>query len=122
MESLPWNLGSALGPDHPHVAVAKSNLAKVLLELHREAEALPLAESAYARRQRDDTPATFRADTQFVLARALWSVDRPHRDRTRARELAELALRSFRSDQDLHANVIHSIERWLDDPRAPLER
>ncbi|MCH9684666.1 MAG: serine/threonine-protein kinase [Deltaproteobacteria bacterium] len=112
-------LESALGSNHPRVAMSRSNLAKVLLEQHREAEALPLAELAFARRQHDDTPAQYRAETALVLARILWNIERPHRDRSRAQQIAENALRSYDTPVDERGSEYRSVQQWLDDHRAP---
>jgi tetratricopeptide (TPR) repeat protein len=107
-----------LGDDHPDVAMARSSLAASLANLDRFEEALPLAERAWARRQRDDIPVDYQAETSFVLARILWDIDGPSRDRHRARRLAERALRVFREDKATHADEFREVQRWLDD-RTP---
>jgi tetratricopeptide (TPR) repeat protein len=112
-------LDKALGPDHPQVAQARNNLADVLIDLHRPAEALPLAERAWARHRRDDVPATLRGETAFLLASLLWTLPPPARDRPRARELGEEAQRSFQQVEDPPQEAITAIERWLDDHPRP---
>ncbi|MCH9684994.1 MAG: tetratricopeptide repeat protein [Deltaproteobacteria bacterium] len=102
----------AVGSDHPQVAQVRSTLADTLCDLGRASEALPLAELAWQRHRRDDTPEDAEADAASVLARALWTVESPQRDRARARALAEDALQSFRGMGAVGDKTQH-LEQWL---------
>jgi tetratricopeptide (TPR) repeat protein len=113
-------LEKALAPDHPDVAVSRGNLARLLLKLDRTAEALPLAEQAWAHQQDDEIPNEYRADTAFLLCRILWAVEGPARDRKRARTLAEDALRLYREAGSEYAS---DVQQWLSDRgKDPLRR
>ncbi|MCH9685526.1 MAG: tetratricopeptide repeat protein, partial [Deltaproteobacteria bacterium] len=101
------------GLDHPEVASTRTVLADVLLRLGRQAEALSLAEQAWARSQRDDIDASDRATTAFVLARILWSIEGAARDRRRAKELADTALRIYRADEEAEHDDEREVEQWL---------
>jgi tetratricopeptide (TPR) repeat protein/predicted Ser/Thr protein kinase len=107
----------ALGADHEYVAMSRHNLASVLLELGHVQEALPLAERAWARRSEPDVPAVQRAETAFLLARALWQPHASGSERKRARELAEAALRAYGDAQGVDADEPREVERWLDEHR-----
>ena len=115
-------LGSmgSLDPDHPYLANARTLLASVLLAQDRADQAREFAEQAWARRQRDDVPVAHRADTAFVLARILSSVERAPSDHARALELADDALRSYRASGSTHPGTIAAVQQWLD-AHPPLE-
>jgi tetratricopeptide (TPR) repeat protein len=102
----------ALGPDHPDVATGRSNFAIVLFEQGRNAQALPLAEKAWTRHQRDDIRAEQRATTAFGLARVLWAVDGPDRDRPRARQLAQAARDAY-DEADGYEDMVAKVDQWL---------
>jgi eukaryotic-like serine/threonine-protein kinase len=106
-------LEAALGADHPAVAMARHNLANFLRWRNRPAEALPLAEQAWTRRQQDDMPPELRAETAFLLARILWIVDGPDRDRARARILAEDAQASYARVDDPDDEGLDEFQQWL---------
>jgi hypothetical protein len=101
-----------LGPDHPFVGQSQTNLARTLIELGRPEEALPLAETAWTRRQGDEVPPELRGDTAFVLAQALWETKK---DRARARSLAERAAADFRTPDGRHDDLLAIIEAWIRD-------
>ncbi len=107
----------ALGPDHPHVALSRLGLADLLVDLGRAAEALPLAELAWARLSTDGNTPDNHAEAAFVLASALWDVQEPSRDRARAHALAEDALRLSREAGDAHRNYTKKVRRWLSSHR-----
>ncbi|MEM9454373.1 MAG: serine/threonine-protein kinase [Myxococcota bacterium] len=104
---------AALDPEHPDLAQSHTYLAEVLLALDREDEARPLAEQGWARHRRDDIRPSDRAYTAFVLARVLWSIEGSYRDRTRARALAEDAVRSYRAAGAAHESDARDVEQWL---------
>jgi eukaryotic-like serine/threonine-protein kinase len=108
-----WGLEAALGADHPAVALARHNLANFLRWRSRPAEALPLAEQAWTRRQQDDMPPELRAETAFLLARILWIVDAPDRDRARGGALAEDARASYARVDDPDDEGLAELQRWL---------
>jgi eukaryotic-like serine/threonine-protein kinase len=110
-------LEAALGADHPAVALARHNLANFLRWRSRPAEALPLAEQAWTRRQQDDMPPELRAETAFLLARILWIVDAPDRDRARARTLAEDAQAAYERVDDPNDERLAELQQWLQQHR-----
>jgi hypothetical protein len=79
---------------------------------------LELAEQAWARRGGNEVPARLRGESAFLLARILSNAKRPVRDRTRAKALAEDALRSFQVAEDDHRDEVREVEQWLE-RRAP---
>lgn len=85
----------ALGPDHPHVAIARGGLARVLLMQGRPAQARVVAELAWARLQRSDLPAVERGDAALTLAEAMWEAGEGEDDRRRARALADGAWKAY---------------------------
>ncbi len=98
-----------LDDDHPDLAMTRNNLALVLVELERPDEALPLAERAWERRSREDTPPRFRALTAYVLAKALWGTGQ----RARARAMAEDSLESYAKAPDNHAAGAAEVRKWI---------
>jgi tetratricopeptide (TPR) repeat protein len=103
----------ALPGDHDELAHARSVLADLLVDRGRAAEAVPLAEQAWARRQRDDTPPERRAETAFVLARATWAADPTRDGYDRARALATRARRAFREAGGAHTEALAAVDAWL---------
>ncbi len=110
---------AALAPDHPSVAKSRHNLANHLRVQGRSADALPLAEQAWTRRQQDDVPPSTRAETAFVLARVLWAIRGPDRDRPRARRLAADALASYRKAGEEYEDTVAFVDLWLREHPAP---
>ncbi|MEM9458849.1 MAG: serine/threonine-protein kinase [Myxococcota bacterium] len=104
-----------LGPEHPYAARSRSNLAEVLLEQGHAEHARRQAEQAWTHQQRDDIPAEHRAQTAFVLARALWP---DHAQRARARTLAERARDGFAAHGQGSKDQRLEVERWLRHHRA----
>ncbi|MEM9456755.1 MAG: tetratricopeptide repeat protein [Myxococcota bacterium] len=98
-------------PEHPALGAARSVLARLLVSSERFEEARPTAEAAWERQQRDDVLADDQAAAAFALARVLWNVKAPHRDRSRARWLAELAADRLEANGD---PVDPEIRRWLE--------
>ncbi|HWB77270.1 MAG TPA: serine/threonine-protein kinase [Nannocystaceae bacterium] len=87
----------ALGQDHPTLAHPLVGLATIALDRGDATAALPFAERAHALRSREGTQPEAIAETQFLLARALWDTGG---DRVRARELAEQAAAFWREHPD----------------------
>ncbi|MCH9686271.1 MAG: serine/threonine-protein kinase [Deltaproteobacteria bacterium] len=100
--------------DHTVVADSRFLLASVLLDLGRTDEAVALAEQAWSKRQRGDSPRGSRANVAFLLGRALWSASPPARDRARARTLAKDALRSYSDAGEAFEERAERVQRWLD--------
>jgi hypothetical protein len=94
-----------------------ASLANFLRWRSRPAEALPLAEQAWTRRQQDDMPPELRARTAFLLARILWIVDGPDRDRARARTLAEDAQAAYERVDDPNDEGLAELQQWLQQHR-----
>ena len=82
-----------------------------MLALDRPPEALLLAEQAWTGRQGDDIPTGECAKTALLLARILWVVKGPARDRARARRLAKDALDAYRELED--GEHVDETQRWL---------
>ena len=102
-----------LDADHPTLAQSRTTLALLLLERARYDEALSLAEAAWKRRQRDDTPPGQKGTTAFLLARALWNSSE-HSDRERARRLARVAQEAHGQAGPSHEQSQHDVGEWLE--------
>ena len=98
-------------PEHPALGAARSVLARLLVSSERFEEARPTAEAAWERQQRDDVLPDDQAAAAFALARVLWNVETPHRDRSRAQWLAEFAADVLEANGD---PVDPEIRRWLE--------
>lgn len=100
--------------DHPDTTMAHTDLARLLMELDRAADALPIIERAWDRQQRDDEfQPVHRAYTTFVLARTRWELARSHNDRSEARRLAEDALEGLRALGQATRGDVLDVEAWL---------
>ncbi len=110
-------LEATIGPDDNAVARARASLADVLRNVGRASEALPLAELAWARHQRDNFSRGEAPVTAFILARILWDIEPPARDRIRARSLAEGARVSHENDRRPDKEQMDEVQRWLDTHR-----
>ena len=104
--------------DHPNLAQARQVLAALLLRAGRLDEALSLAEQSWARRRQPGIQAKDRAETAFTLARILWMVEGRQRDRTRARELAEDAARSYEA-KGAAPEALAEVQGWLEEHPLP---
>jgi hypothetical protein len=105
----------ALGRDHPMIATVTTVLAQTLLERDRASEAVLLAERAWAIRQREDIPATRRADSAFVLARAMRATGQSPE---RVRELAETAAEIYAEADPPRTDKRDEVLMWLREPPA----
>jgi tetratricopeptide (TPR) repeat protein len=103
-----------LSEEHPDVAQSRNNLALLLVQRERYAEAAELAELAWPRRQADDVPANERADTAFILARALWELGDESDRRKRARALATDAYETMVKAEGECAGTCLEMKDWLD--------
>ncbi|MCL4226427.1 MAG: serine/threonine-protein kinase [Myxococcales bacterium] len=103
-----------LGPDHPTLAYALHGLGASRLALGDAAAAVAALEHAYRIRAGKDVDPGLRADTGYVLAKALWASGGPGTPaRRRAVELATATRRAF-------AELGHPADPWLDaHGRAP---
>jgi tetratricopeptide (TPR) repeat protein len=97
------------GKDHTDVALALTGLGELDLRQGRAREAVPLLERALRLRGRQHVDPQLRAQTQFVLARALDVLD----DRPRARELATKARAAFASGKQPALGRAAEVGRWL---------
>jgi tetratricopeptide (TPR) repeat protein len=108
-----------LGPKDPDYLSSLDGYAFTLLVLGRYAEALPHAERAWS--LRDTRAPKQRADTAFVLARLLWNVPEPARDRPRAYELAQDAHATYRAAGTTSAQQADEVEQWLEEKPGDCE-
>ncbi|MCH9688432.1 MAG: serine/threonine-protein kinase [Deltaproteobacteria bacterium] len=103
----------ALGSEHPDTTKGYCIVSDFLLERSRIAEALPFTEQCWAARDDRELSLNRRADAAFVLARALWQVEGPLRDRRRARKLGREALRLHRAAAEPSEEAIERVRQWL---------
>jgi len=99
--------------EHERAAAAETEatLAELLVEQGRADEAVGLAEHAVRSAALDSVGAEERGFARYVLALALW--DSPaHRDRARARRMAELA-RSDLASTGRDADTVKMLDTWL---------
>ncbi|MEM7157595.1 MAG: serine/threonine-protein kinase [Myxococcota bacterium] len=108
---------AASGPDHRRTIQLRVDLALVLLRLGRASEGLPLIERAWAQRKGEGIPAGAQAETAFVLAQFLWAIERPHRDRARAIEMAEESVRRYESASEAYEDDLEKARQWLKEHR-----
>ena len=98
-----------IGPDSAWVAYALTGIgATYVAEGNPNSALVPLERAARILRDADMDPAA-RAETNFVLARALWD---SNRDRGRARDLAEQARIDYAKTPA--KDSLAEVERWLD--------
>jgi tetratricopeptide (TPR) repeat protein len=105
----------ALGPDHPTVAYPLFGLATLALSQGRATAAVELAERSLALREAAAVPATERAESQLLLAMALWKVGE---HRARAVAQAEAAREVASEGGEPAATMLAEIDRWLASHRA----
>jgi eukaryotic-like serine/threonine-protein kinase len=100
----------AVGPNHPDVAWALTGLAEAELSLGRPDGARAAAERAVRLREAGGVAALEIAESRFVLARALWTLDR---ERPRAVDLAQRAREAFAKAGEGAAKNLTQVETWL---------
>ena len=100
-----------LEANDPHLLITRTSVANLLVARGEYGEALPQAELAWKNQPEHATPAE-RAAPAFLLARVLWSVEGPRRDRARARTLAEEASSLFRAAGDDFADEVKEVDQW----------
>ena len=110
---------TAMGPEHAKVGESASAIAEVLVSGKDEAdEAVALAERALRIAALHEVDAEQRGSARWALAQALWHSNE-HRDRPRARAMAELARTDFASMED-EKKTVAMLATWLEE--HPLER
>ncbi|MEX1363699.1 MAG: tetratricopeptide repeat protein [Nannocystaceae bacterium] len=102
------------GNEHPEVGQTATALADLLLQRGEADEAVALAERAVRIAALSETAQAERGDARWVLARALWE-STAHRDRKRARQMAELARGDLAGEEDA-AEIVGQIDAWLGQP------
>ncbi len=100
----------SLGVDDPALADPLMALAIVELDRHHASVALPLARRALALRERGQIEPGRIADTEFVVARALWDSGE---DREGARELARRARTALADAGGAWAPTLAQVDAWL---------
>jgi tetratricopeptide (TPR) repeat protein len=103
-------LEAATAPDHPMVAYALVGLAEVALARHDSAAARPWAERAAEIRERGEVMPSERAQSRFLLARALWPDEH---ERPRARTLAEQARDGYAEHREGSEAQLAEVVAWL---------
>lgn len=100
----------SVGDDHPQLIYVANSRANMLLLLERPQEAGPIVEHALALKSAQQADPTLIAETQFILAQALWLADA---DRVRAVQLATQARKSYAAGPDIWAQDLRKVEAWL---------
>ncbi len=98
------------GGDHFLIADAQTGIARALVGAGAPEEALPLLETALARRPETSRDPVFVAKTQFALARALQAAGR---EPMRALELARAARDNFLRTEKSSRFEIDEVNTWL---------
>jgi tetratricopeptide (TPR) repeat protein len=106
---------TALGPSHPFVAYAETALGKLLVDVGRTKEAVPILERAQAIREKSEPKPDLVAETRFALAHARWETG----ERAAAIALASSARELYRK-QPSQANNVSEVSAWLD--AHPIEK
>jgi len=101
-------LKGKLGPDHPTLAFALHGHGSARLDLGQAAAAVPDLEDAYRIRSGKDIDPRLRADTGYMLAKALWAASRPGTPaRARAVDVARATRQAF-------GELGYDADPWLD--------
>ncbi|MEM6993592.1 MAG: serine/threonine-protein kinase [Myxococcota bacterium] len=109
-------LRSAVGEEHPQRIYAANSRATMLLMLDRPEEARPVAEWALSLDSTRQVDPTLVAETQFILAQALWSSEA---DPDRAVKLATQARTTYANASSVWASDLAKIDTWLSERRDP---
>ena len=107
-----------LGPAHPYIAAVDSDLADLALAEGRIADARSLAERSVQILAAHPTDLTF-AESQFVLARVLWTAPA---DRPRAVAIARAARDAYEHAGAQRSRSAVEIAAWLDARNPPARR
>ncbi len=102
-----------LGPDHPYTANALTILGRSCLGLVNVRDAVSTLERAYAIRQRFDPEPSRLAETEFLLAQALWQ---KRANRHHALTLAVEAKKNYTEVSNDAA--VADVTRWLQEHDA----
>jgi predicted Ser/Thr protein kinase len=97
-------LEKKLGPDHPTLAFALHGLGSARLDLGQPAAGVADLEHAYRIRSGPGVAPGLKADTGYMLAKALWGAG----DKKRAEEIARVTRRSF-------VDLGYPADPWLDE-------
>jgi tetratricopeptide (TPR) repeat protein len=101
------------GENDPELAEALVGIGGVYLDLQRAASAVAPLERALALLAQDGDPG-YRADAQFLLAKALTALGR---DRERALALVREAQSAYRTNPDRYRSALRDVDAWLDTHR-----
>ena len=101
----------AVGDDHPQLIYVANSRATMLLQLDRATDAIPIVENALTLDAVQQVDPTLVAETQFILAQALWLADR---DRPRALSLARKARDAYAAGPEIWASDLKEIEKWIE--------
>ncbi|MCH9685799.1 MAG: tetratricopeptide repeat protein, partial [Deltaproteobacteria bacterium] len=103
------------GPDHPELIYALRVTGEIHMERGRTQAAIEVVERARALDSKARQDPAFRAELDFLLARALWNADR---DPIRARILAQDAMEVLQGFESFPASRREPIGRWLAEREA----
>lgn len=103
-------LRAAVGDEHPQLIYIANSRASIRLELGRADEAITIVERGLAMEATSQVDPTLVAESQFILARALWTSDG---DRTRALVLARKARDAYAQGSSVWAKELAQIDAWL---------
>ena len=107
-----------MAPEHPHIALSRTNLAKALrAQKIATDEALALALAAWSRRMATDIPNEDRAEAAFLLAQLLRERGQAA-DKARARLLGETARDAYAAAGPAYAASRSEVEAWLRRPQS----
>ena len=109
-------LRRAIGDDHPQLIYVSNSRATMLLKLERPADAIPIVENALTLDAVKQVDPTLVAETQFILAQALWLSEQ---DRPRALDLAKKSRTTYTAASDIWAAELKEIETWLETRSTP---
>jgi hypothetical protein len=106
---------ATLDDGHPYLVAARQGLATLLVSVGRAADALDVAEKAWADAQSDDVAGRTKADVADILARALWYTAKGEGPRARARDLARQAIVLYDAAGPVTREQRDRVRAWLDE-------
>ncbi|MDB4969566.1 MAG: serine/threonine kinase family protein [Myxococcales bacterium] len=98
------------GVDHPMVAFPLIGIGRCDVERHKSARALPFLERALALGDKQPSNASYLAEGQFAMARALWDTGR---DPQRGRSLAAQARSGYAGGGARTKKDLSEVDAWL---------